>query len=391
MEALAGEELTSAGEGSGVEREQPDPVVTRIATPFDPDQIDVATRNMTVNLLLSRIRAGAIDLQPDFQRRAGIWTDQKQSQLIESMLLRIPLPTLYAAEDERGKWAIVDGIQRLTAIARFVEPEVISADPLHLSGLEYLGQDRGSEHTSLDGTRYAQLPEALKRRLQETELVVHVIRSGTPEEVKFNIFGRINTGGMPLSSQELRHALVPGAARSVLREWAASEVFKRATNHSIRDERMADRELVLRFVAFRLTPYQLYDNSNVDAFLRRAMRAINQLSEAEVTRLRAEFEKAMTGAWDVFGNDAFRKRYAEREGRRPINKALFESISACLASLSEAQIAKLVERKSEVRTAFIALMGDKEFDKAISQGTGDIQKVKRRFEEIEKMLGGVAR
>src|ERR1700743_917946 len=106
------EEGTSFGTPSGVEQELPSETGNdlQIAEPFNPDDIDVTTRSMTIDLLLSRIRSKAIDLEPVFQRRRGIWTDRQQSRLIESLLLRIPLPTLYAAEDEEEDWAIVDGI-----------------------------------------------------------------------------------------------------------------------------------------------------------------------------------------------------------------------------------------------------------------------------------------
>ncbi|MFD0395065.1 DUF262 domain-containing protein [Streptomyces nogalater] len=139
-----------------------------------------------------------IDLAPDFQRKAGIWTDGKQSRLIESLLLRIPIPSFYAAENKDGSWAIVDGIQRLTSIARFVEPQTVGADPLELTGLEYL--------RNFDGAGFADLSGKLQIRLRETEVVVHVIRRGTPEPVMFNVFARINTGGEPLTRQEIRHA-----------------------------------------------------------------------------------------------------------------------------------------------------------------------------------------
>ena len=141
--------------------------------PFDPDKIEVQTRQMTVDLLLSRLRHHAIDLDPEFQRRRGIWTDQRQSRLIEFILLKIPLPTLYAAKDENEDWVIVDGIQRLTAIGRFVDHEAINDTRLELSGLEYLGQ--------FTGKRFEDLIPRLKRRRTETELVDHVIRHGTPD------------------------------------------------------------------------------------------------------------------------------------------------------------------------------------------------------------------
>ncbi|MEV0992661.1 DUF262 domain-containing protein [Streptomyces sp. NPDC049949] len=177
-------ELDETGFSTGVERED---IGERIDSPFDPDLIEVQARNPTVGLLLNRIRRGTIDLAPDFQRRAGIWTLKAQSRLIESLLLRITLPTLYAAEGEDDSWAIVDGIQRLSTIARFVTPEDIDTEPLRLTGLEYL--------TEFNGYLFTDLPGRLQTRIEETELVVLLIRRGTPEEVKFDISPGSTPGG----------------------------------------------------------------------------------------------------------------------------------------------------------------------------------------------------
>jgi hypothetical protein len=373
--------LNTVGEDSGIEREV-DSYTDTIAQPFDPERIDVVTRSMTVDLLMSRIKSGAIDLAPDFQRRAGIWTEERQSRLIESLLLRIPLPTLYAAEDELETWAIVDGIQRLTTIARFLDPDAIREGRLVLTGLEYLSKE-------FDGCTFPALPPRLQRRLRETELVVHVIRHGTPEEVKFNIFARINTGGMPLSSQELRHALVPGKARDVLRQWAASEEFRTATTNSIRDDRMADRELVLRYIAFRTTPYQKYVQKDFDDFLRRAMRDLNTWSAERVRQTREEFLDVMRCAYNVFGSNAFRKVYRLTDGRYPINKALFEAVSVGLGSLEANERVKLSQRGKLVLVRFVELMRDRNFDSSISQGTGDPAKVRYRFLKIEELFRSV--
>ena len=116
------EELTSDGQGSGLEVERADSQEGAIRAPFDPSKIDVITQARTVDLLLIRLREGELDLSPDFQRRANIWDEKRKSSLIESMLLRIPIPSLYVSEDKEGNYTVVDGLQRLCAIAHFVTP-----------------------------------------------------------------------------------------------------------------------------------------------------------------------------------------------------------------------------------------------------------------------------
>jgi Protein of unknown function DUF262 len=381
-ESSVAEQLDTFGRATGVEEEKVAPNEgEKIAEPFDPDDIDVVTRSMTVDLLLSRSESGMIDLQPDFQRRWGIWDERRQSRLIESLLLRIPVPVLYAAEDEDERWEIVDGIQRLSTIARFIKPEIVEGPPLILTGLEYL---HDYEEQDFNG-----LSPRLKMRLRETELVIHLIRKGTPPEVKFNIFARINTGGMALSAQELRHAITPGRARELLEEWANLPSFIRATDGSVRVIRMDDRELVLRFIAFFLLGLQRYKKPDMDSFLIAAMKTINAASDDDLAEIQLRFVNAMEAAFTIFGQDAFRKRFDKTAGRLPINKAIFEALSVNLARLTGEQLAAVQKSSESVRDGFVALCHDRSFESAISQGTGDVSKVNRRFSAIGELIARV--
>ncbi|MEV7964942.1 DUF262 domain-containing protein [Sphaerisporangium sp. NPDC088356] len=370
-------EYSSTHTSTGVEHES----IDEISQPFDPERIDVITRNPTIDLLLSRIRDDMIDLAPDFQRAAGIWNLNNQSKLIESLLLRIPLPTFYAAENKNGVWVIVDGIQRLTTIASFIEPESLGRRPLTLQNLTYLGQ--------YNGLRFEDLPGRLRTRLRETELVVHLIRPGTPEAVKFNIFTRINTGGLPLSRQELRHALIPGPARILLRELAESVPFRRATDQSIKSERMDDREMVLRFIAFLLIDdIAAYDHRDFDGFLRSAMSSINVLSPDKIDQIRTDFRRAMDASTNIFGQYAFRKRSRHnKRWRLPINKALFEAISVNLAKRSDEDLHVLTARRDRIQEGLSGLLlNDSQFERAISVGTGDPSKIRDRFAAVDKLV-----
>ncbi|EEN84102.1 hypothetical protein RHOER0001_6540 [Rhodococcus erythropolis SK121] len=378
------ENLTETGTGTGIEVEATSEVEsesTRIEEPFDPDKIDVTTRTPTIDLLVSRTRSGAIDLQPDFQRKAGIWDEQRRSRLIESLLLRIPLPTLYAAEDDDENWAIVDGIQRLTSIVQFIDGALIEKAPLQLSNLEYL--------TKYNGKTYADLPAKLQLRLRETELVLHLIRRGTPEPVKFNIFARINTGGLPLSNQELRHALIAGPIRERLKLLASSSEFIAATTGSVRDDRMADREMVLRHLAFKEINVSQYTAKDFDGFLSASMGRYNRLTDEQFITVEDQFKRAMTASMHIFGRYAFRKVYDTNAGRMPLNKALFEAISVNVAKRSDKSLKAIFNRADSCVDKFIKLMDDSVFVNSISSGTGDTGKVRYRFNSIDNMLNEV--
>ncbi len=253
------EEEQDGGKSLGVEAERPDPsgAAIGIERPFDPDKIKVLRESKTISLLSTRIDHDEIDLAPEFQRLARIWDNGRKSRLIESILLRIPLPVFYVASDLQDTWAVVDGLQRLTTIHDFLNGEFA------LSGLEYLLQ--------FDGNTFVELPRSMQRRIEETELVINIIQPGTPEEVMFNIFSRINTGGLTLNGQEIRHALNKGRARTFLKELASSTAFLKATTGSVSDTRMAGRECALRFLAFRFTKWNDYVTNDLDGFLNAAM------------------------------------------------------------------------------------------------------------------------
>lgn len=357
---------------SGVERELED-TDGEIKRPFDPEKIKVRTVNVVVDQLVSRIDHGEVDLAPDFQRMAGIWNDERKSRLLESLLLRIPIPVFYVAADEDDKWSVVDGIQRTSTIHTYVKGR------FRLSRLEYL--------TRLDGFRYADLPRPLQRRISETQLVVNVIEPGTPQEVMFNIFRRINTGGKMLNGQEIRHALHPGAVRDYLKELAGAKEFLEATDGSIRIDRMADRECVLRFLAFHINPWEEYAANDLDGYLGRTMEKVNAMGSPERTCISQDFRRAMEAAFLIFGNDAFRKRYNYTDTRYPISKALFEAWSVGLARRSDNEIDVLVDQRTQVKERFISLMKeDQDFDTAISYSTGNPVRVKKRFQAIDALL-----
>jgi Protein of unknown function DUF262 len=351
---------------------------SEITEPFNPSDIRIETRPMTIDLLVKRIEADEIDLLPEFQREGGLWKAREQSRLIESFLIRIPIPAFYMDATNDEKWLVVDGLQRLTALKRFVIDQ-----QLRLEQLEFWRQ--------FNGFHFLDLPRAMRRRIEESQITVYLIQPGTPEAVKFNIFKRINTGGLPLSSQEIRHALNQGPAAKLLRDLAGTEEFRQATSGGIRDRRMTDRECALRFLAFVIAPYDQYKSQDLDGFLHRQMQVLNRMGDDEREVLGRRFVRSMRIAYDLFGNDAFRKRYRATDSRKPINKALFEAWAVNLDALEDGEVRILVERRAQLREGFMRLMNDRDFDAAVTQGTGDVRKVGLRFGRIEELIGEVIR
>jgi len=347
----------------------------RIKDPFDPMSIKIETKNPVVTLIVTRIEKNEIDLNPDFQRHSGVWDKKRQSQLIESFLLRIPIPVFYMAADKEDKWQVVDGLQRLDTLKNFIIDK-----KLRLQGLEYLKK--------FEGVSCDELPRPMRRRIDETQLSCHIIQPGTPPEVMYNVFKRINTGGKPLLPQEIRHALYPGAAREFINELAKDDTFLDATNRSVSSKRMADRECVLRFIAFYRHSIEEDYKGDLDAFLVKAMQALNEvLPPSRLESLRNDFRSAMRAAVALFGPGEFRKHSGWRKS--PINKPLFESWAVNLARLDEEQRQRLIERKEAVKVKFDSLMKDEEFEKSISIGTQWKAKVNIRFSRIKELLDDV--
>jgi uncharacterized protein with ParB-like and HNH nuclease domain len=168
------------------------------------------------------------------------------------------LPAFYFDGSDDNKWLVVDGLQRLSSIRHFV---LDKANPLRLTGMEFL--------TGLDGKTYDQLDLSLQRLIEETPVVVYLINPGTPADVKFNIFKRINTGGLKLEPQEIRHALFQGTPSKFIAELAEMEEFRAATTYSIQSHRMLDRDFANRFLAFYVFPYDKYQ-PDLDTFMSKA-------------------------------------------------------------------------------------------------------------------------
>lgn len=339
---------------------------------YDPEKINIITREPTIEQLLRRINEQALELAPDFQRHANICKNEAKSRLIESILIRIPIPAFYIDATDEDKWLVVDGLQRLFALKKFVIDK-----ELKLCGLEYL--------TNLKGKNYEQLERKYQRRIEETQVTVYLIEKGTPPEVKYNIFKRINTGGEALSPQELRHALNPGKATHFLAKLADCDEFKKVIKlGKSRKMRMDDREFILGFLAFLLTSYKQYKDGNRDVFLNEALVKINNLSQPELDEIENRFKQTMILSQHIFGEYAFRKLSQHKTRKYPVNKSLFEAWSFNLSRLDETEANTLKKKKQQLIERFTYYVDtDPEFLESISQAA---EKVEYRVTTIKTII-----
>lgn len=346
---------------------------------FDTAKIDVDPKQLTLDIIIRRLENNEIQLDPEFQRGGNLWDAKRQSKLIESILIKLPLPAFYFDASNDGRWAVIDGLQRLSTINNFVVKK-----SLRLEGLDFL--------QGLNTKGYDDLPRPLHRRIQETIIFAFLVKPGTPNELKYNIFKRINTGGLILTPQEIRHALNQGPPAQLLKKLSELEIFKKATGYSlVNNNRMVDRDYINRFVAFYLQGYADYERGDegLDGFLNKGMALINADNQLEIEE---KFVQAMQTAWNIFGSDAFRKRYEypPEKRRKPLNKALFEVWAVNFANLNTREISTLLENKeSIVEKSSNLLQRDGYFDVSVTYATGDANRVRYRFDKIQQLIKSV--
>lgn len=346
-----------------------------IMEPFDPTQIDVDIANVNLGSLIDQLINDEIDLQPDFQRASDIWDPVQKSRLIESILLGLPLPSFYFSENPVSKkLAIIDGLQRLCALRDFI---LNKESPLVLRNLQFL--------KDFEGKTYADLARPEIRRINALKITINTLRKNTPDKVKFVIFQRVNTAGVPLEAQEMRHALNQGEAARFIKELADLDSFKRATNYCVRSKRMQDRDFVNRFIAFYIG-YEEY-NGELDMFLNDKMRVLNKMKAGERDELKEAFEKSMDCCYRIFGEDAFRRRKRPSDRRKPISKSVFDTVSVNIAWLTDAERMKLEERAGVFKQKMMELFNDNKFDFSISTGTAQKYNVEQRFNRVKQIIG----
>lgn len=328
------------------------------------DSVLVRTETRTVFDVIRRMKNKQYILDPDFQRDF-VWEPDKQSKLIESALMRIPLPVFYLAEQADGNVVVVDGLQRLTTFYRYLSNEFA------LQGLT------GGSQT-LNGSRFDDLSPKLKTRLEDTNLTLYLIDSKVPEQAKLDIFERVNSG-VPLSRQQMRNCLYVGNATRWLKSQAQSPCFKDATSSSLNPKTMRDREAINRFCGFYLLGIGKY-RGDMDLFLAETLQHMNGLDKRALIELTEAFERSMKNNYFLFTNRAFRKHTIPTGRRSVINIALFDVFSVQMTKYDESFV-KI--HADQMRSSFYSLIGDAVFDNAISASTNSFRNVSIRFTKVE--------
>ena len=327
------------------------------------DDLLIRHETRTIHDVIRRIDRGHYVMDPDFQRDF-IWLPDKQSRLIESVIMRIPLPVFYMAENDNGQMVVVDGLQRLSTFQRFVK------DDLKL---------RLPDREELNRKGFSDLSSKLQNRVEDCNLIFYIIDSNVRESVRLDIFKRVN-GGVPLTRQQMRNCLFMGPATRFLKEEARTETFRDATGESLNPKTMRDREFVNRFCAFRILDLDEY-RGDMDGFLANCLRRMNNLGECQLSRLSDEFHRGLANNFMLFGRHAFRKHKPEQERRGVLNASFWDVMSTGLSRYAESKVEACAE---SLRNAIYGLFHNEEFNDAITYGTNGADKVRRRFRMAQK-------
>lgn len=341
---------------------------------FNPNDINVDIITINLGSLIEQLEFEEIDLQPDFQRATDVWDNIRKSRLIESILLGLPIPSFYFSEDPFTlKLSIIDGLQRICAIKDFV---LRKENPLKLKGLQFLRH--------FEGKTYLQLPRPEMRRIKSLKITVNILRKGTPLNVKYIIYERINTGGVPLNQQEIRYALNQGFATVFLKELANMESFKIATDYSINSKRMQDLDFINRFIAF-FVGYTEY-SGNLNLFLFDKMREINSMTSNQIAHIRTSFDKSMKCCYQIFKEDTFRIKYEATNKRRPVSKSVFDTLSVNIALLNDKERNLLLSRSEVFKNKMIGLFNNEDFKTSITSRTTQKYNVMLRFYMVKSLI-----
>ncbi len=333
------------------------------------DEMLIRNDHRTVRDVLHRIDQCRYVMNPDFQRDF-VWRNDKQSKLVESVIMRIPLPVFYMAEDPEGRMVVVDGLQRLSTFKRFVGGELKLRLP---------------DRPELNGKRFADLLPKFQNRVEDCNLIFYIIDSKAPERARLDIFERVNSG-QQLTRQQMRNSLYMGKATQLLRDEAHTEIFRKATGGSLNPATMRDREFVNRFCAFQVLGTDAYQRDDMDDFLARCLTRMNEMSDAELSELSESFHRGLANNYLLFKRHAFRKHEPDQKKRGVLNASLWDVMSTGLSHYRASQIKAHAE---PLREAIYYLLWDDAFDTAITYGPNNPHRVRTRFDMAQKALEGV--
>ncbi len=344
--------------------------------PLKERQVLTQPNEPPIKDLCDRVNKGKLDVQAEFQRQY-VWEKRPElkSKLIESVLLKVPIPVVYTAEMQDGKEVVVDGQQRLRTFVEFCKK-----DGFKLSRLKIL--------EDLNGKGYSDLPESLQERIDSYPIrVIKILKESHPE-IKFDVFERLNRGSVKLSDQELRNCIYHGSFNNLIKKLIKNEDFLKLQNLAKPDNRMKDAERLLRFFAFCDKGLQNY-KSPLKSFLNNYMEEKREIYEKETQEKTELFKKSIELCKNVFydtgDNNLVGRRWVKEEDEElsgyssPVfNEGIFD---AQMVGFMEYSKHDIMPKLQVIRDAFIDLVSTPNFAETVEIGTYDTKMTKKRMDK----------
>jgi hypothetical protein len=329
--------------------------------PYNPayENIEISEEPFSVFEYLRQLNKGKINIYPDFQRNK-VWKVEQQSCFIESILLNFPLPPIYLNETKEATYIVIDGLQRSTTLAEFY------MNKFSLCELKALPQ--------YNSKFFKDLPDILQSKFENKKLNIFVLKPSTPMVVIYDLFNRINTGGTQLNRQEVRNCIFMGKSTELLKNLAAEEYFKKAIDGGVGGKRMKDREVVLRYIAFRWFDYRNEYTGDMSDFIESAMKIINKFNDENIDEIKNDFKRVMELSFMIWGKLNF--RIPSDSTRGVINTAILETVCNYLSYQSDIYIHNNLKN---IRKNYTTLINDSTYVDAVTKSTGNKIKVFNRF------------
>lgn len=348
--------------------------------PKEVRKITTQAYDKSVSDIVRMIEDKDIRLDPDYQRNY-VWDNKKASMLIESIILNVPIPVIYVSQEEDDSWSVIDGLQRLSSLKRFFDGK------FKLSGLEILSDLNKSDITTLN-------PKAL-RMLKNGLLRVIMITHDSNEEIKYDVFMRLNTGSVHLTEQELRNCLYRGTLNKFLKEVVQNQKWLALMGLKEPHKRMADREMVLRFLAI----WKNWDNENgvlngykgrMKSFLNAFMNDHKEIKGQEANEWKQQFEVTVEKVYQVYGEYAFKRQGLDGMREKTINRAIIDVI---MLSATQHSMNELMANRDRIAKRFLEMTNnDVEFRNSIKIGTSDTKVITSRLStwcnEVDRIIAG---
>jgi len=345
---------------------------TDYGIPNEERKLQTQAYDKAVSDLVEGVRTKEIIIDPDYQRNY-IWDDKRASLLVESIVMNVPIPVIYVAEDEDGKWVVVDGLQRLESLRRFFDNE------FKLKGLEILDE--------LSGEQYSNLNPKARRILRNGLLRVIVIKYESHPDIKYDIFQRLNRGSIRLNEQELRNCMYRGSFLTLLKELRENEQYLHSLGLKKPDKRFIDAELILRFFALSSSyspeKGKIHNYTKMKNFLNHYAEKNQHLNDLVLREKRELFLTTVEKVVSVFPGPSFRRiiNGGKEADKYRLNRALMDAIMLTFSRYDEDFI---THNKESIIRININLTNDTEYCDALVMGTSDTKRIEYRLNVWER-------